>query len=218
MVSYHAMASSTGSPGSYPNGTTEWPTPQWLVDQLAEEFAPGGFDLDPAATPGNAKAPRFFTADDDGLAQPWHARAVCLNPPYGKTSTPRWLAKPQAEVDLGHAALVVCLVPARVSTRWWRECEADPQLFVRVIGGSGGPLTGAARHRSTQRSLCSASSLGGMGRYPAVCANPACPRPYRKFWPARSDARTCSPACRKAVSRSQVRGRKRDRRDEVSQP
>jgi phage N-6-adenine-methyltransferase len=155
------MASSTGSPGSYPNGTTEWPTPQWLVDQLAEEFAPGGFDLDPAATPGNAKAPRFFTADDDGLAQPWHARAVCLNPPYGKTSTPRWLAKPQAEVDLGHAALVVCLVPARVSTRWWRECEADPQLFVRVIGGSGGPLTGAARHRSTQRSLCSASSLGG---------------------------------------------------------
>ena len=132
MVSYHAMASSTGSPGSYPNGTTEWPTPQWLVDQLAEEFAPGGFDLDPAATPGNAKAPRFLTADDDGLAQPWHARAVCLNPPYGKTSTPRWLAKPQAEVDLGHAALVVCLVPARVSTRWWRE--ADPQVFVRVIG------------------------------------------------------------------------------------
>jgi hypothetical protein len=49
-VSYHAMASSTASPGSYPNGTTEWPTPQWLVDQLAEEFASGGFNLDPAAT------------------------------------------------------------------------------------------------------------------------------------------------------------------------
>lgn len=35
--------------------TDEWPTPQWLVDQLAAEFGP--FDLDPAATPGNAKAP-----------------------------------------------------------------------------------------------------------------------------------------------------------------
>lgn len=102
---------------------------------------------------------RFFTADDDGLAQPWHARAVWLNSPYGKTSTPRWLAK--AKVNLGHAALVVCLVPARVSTRWWRECEADPQVFVRVIGRSGGPLTGAVRHPSTQRSLFSASSLGG---------------------------------------------------------
>jgi len=207
------MASSTGSPGSYPNGTTEWPTPQWLVDQLAEEFAPGGFDLDPAATPGNAKAPRFFTADDDGLAQPWHARAVWLNPPYGKTSTPRWLAKAKAEVELGHAALVVCLVPARVSTRWWCECEADPQVFVRVIG----------RIRRGEAPFDSAVIVFGKlagrhGRYPAVCANSACPRPYRKFWPARSDTRTCSPACRKAVSRSQVRGRKRGRRQEVSQP
>jgi DNA N-6-adenine-methyltransferase (Dam) len=212
------MASSTGSPGSYPNGTTEWPTPQWLVDQLAEEFAPGGFDLDPAATPGNAKAPRFFTADDDGLAQPWHARAVWLNPPYGKTSTPRWLAKRRPRSTSGTPPWWCAWCPPACRHGGGASARPTPQLFVRVIGGSGGPLTGAARHRSTQRSLCSASSLGGMGRYPAVCANPACPRPYRKFWPARSDARTCSPACRKAVSRSQVRGRKRDRREEVSQP
>jgi hypothetical protein len=71
-VNYHAMASSTGSPGAYRNGTVEWSTPQWLVDQLAEEFAPGGFDLDPAADAGNAKSTRFFTVAD-GLARPWHA-------------------------------------------------------------------------------------------------------------------------------------------------
>ena len=134
MMSFHDVASSTGSPGAYPNGITEWATPQWLVDELAEEFAPGGFDLDPAATAGNAKAPRYFRVDQDGLSQPWHARTVWLNPPYGKTSTPRWLAKARAEVDLGHAGRVVCLVPARVSTSWWRAYEADPAVFTRVIG------------------------------------------------------------------------------------
>jgi hypothetical protein len=64
------MASSTASPGKYPNGTTTWPMPQWLVDQLAEEFAPGGFDLDPAATPGNAKAPRFLQPSTTGWPCP----------------------------------------------------------------------------------------------------------------------------------------------------
>ena len=36
------------------SATPEWPTPQWLVDQLAAEFGP--FDTDPAATSENAKA------------------------------------------------------------------------------------------------------------------------------------------------------------------
>jgi DNA N-6-adenine-methyltransferase Dam len=216
-MSYHAMASSTGSPGSYPNGTTEWPTPQWPVDQLAEEFAPGGFDLDPAATPGNAKALGLFTADDDGLAQPWHARAVWLNPPYGKTSTPRWLAKAKAEVNLGHAAPVVPGARPRVDTMVARV-RGRPQVFVRVIGR----IRWAADRRSEapfdSAVIVFGKLAGRHGRYPSTCANPACPRPYRKFWPTRSDARTCSPACRKAVSRSRVRGRKRDRREEVSHP
>ncbi len=42
--------------------------PRWLVDQLATEFGP--FDPDPAATAGNAKAPAFYTAADDGLSRP----------------------------------------------------------------------------------------------------------------------------------------------------
>jgi site-specific DNA-methyltransferase (adenine-specific) len=207
------MATSTGSPGANRSGITSWPTPQWLVDQLAEEFAPGGFGLDPAATAANAKAPRFFTEADDGLAQPWHARAVWLNPPYGKTSTPRWLAKARAEVDCGHAGLVVCLVPARVGTAWWRHYEDDPAAFMRVIG--------RIKWRPDVRrdsAFDSAIIVFGLppgsrhGRRMSTCANPTCPRPYRRFWPARSDAKTCSPACRKAVSRSHVSGRKRDAR------
>jgi phage N-6-adenine-methyltransferase len=155
-MSFHDMAAATGSPGAYRNGITEWPTPQWLVDQLAAEFAPGGFDLDPAADASIAKAPRYFTAVDDGLALPWHARAVWLNPSYGKTWTPQWLAKAKAEVDCGNAGLVICLVPARVETAWWREYEADPAVFTRVIGR----IRWSADRRAKRRSPQPSSSLG----------------------------------------------------------
>jgi site-specific DNA-methyltransferase (adenine-specific) len=200
------MAASTGSPGAYRHGTTEWPTPQWLVDQLAEEFAPGGFDLDPAAAPGNAKAPRYFTATVDGLSQPWRARAVWLNPPYGKASTPLWLAKARCEVDLGHAALVVCLVPARVSTRWWRECEADPAVFVRVIGRIRWAADQRGEAPFDSAVIVFGERRGRHGRWPSTCANPACPRPYRRFWPAQRNRKTCSDRCRQAAWRSQARG------------
>jgi phage N-6-adenine-methyltransferase len=209
-MSFHGMASSTGSPGAFQNGITEWPTPQWLVDELAAEFAPGGFDLDPAATPGNAKAPRYFTTVVNGLAQPWHARAAWLNPPYGKTSTPRWLAKAEAEVDLGHSGLVVCPVPARVETAWWRACEADPGVFVRVVGR----IRWAAGQRDEAPFASAIIVFGHLagrhGRYPSTCANPACPRPYRRFWPAQRNRRTCSDRCRQALHRSRAGARVRD--------
>jgi phage N-6-adenine-methyltransferase len=193
-----------------PISSSEWPTPQWLVDQLAEEFGP--FDLDPAATVDNAKAPTYFTVLEDGLAQPWSGRVFC-NPPYGRTSTPAWLAKAEAEAGAGRATLAVCLVPANVDTDWWRRYEADPQVFTRVIG--------RIRWKAGQRGeawfpsaiIVFGRLTGRHGRYPATCANPDCPRPcYRRFWPARSDAKTCSPACRKAVSRSRIKDRKRDTR------
>ena len=207
---YHRLMTSTGSPGSNLGGTTEWSTPAWLVDDLAAEFAPDGFDLDPAATPDNAKAPRYFTKTDDGLAQPWRAKAVWLNFPYGKVATPRWLAKAKAEVDLGHAELVVCLVPARVGTAWWREYEADPAVFVRVIGRIRWSVDKRGEAPFASAVIVFGKLTGRHGRYPAVSANPACPRPYRRFWPARSDGRTCSPACRQALYRVTQSGRKRN--------
>jgi phage N-6-adenine-methyltransferase len=73
----------------------EWPTPPWLVDQYAAEFGP--FDLDPATTPGSAKAPAYFTEEDNGLTQPWKGR-VWLNPPYSQVG--KWMSKAAAEVYL----------------------------------------------------------------------------------------------------------------------
>jgi hypothetical protein len=54
-------------------------TPRWVFDAMGLEF-----DLDVAAPPGgpwHVPAKRYYTAEDDGLAQPWEGLVWC-NPPY----------------------------------------------------------------------------------------------------------------------------------------
>ncbi|MBI1902912.1 MAG: phage N-6-adenine-methyltransferase [Planctomycetes bacterium] len=93
----------------------DWETPQFLFDGLNAEF---GFDLDVCATADNAKCRRFYTKADDGLAQRWEG--VCwMNPPYGR-EIEKWVRK-AFEESQRHAALVVCLLPARTDTRWWHK-------------------------------------------------------------------------------------------------
>jgi site-specific DNA-methyltransferase (adenine-specific) len=108
----------------------EWPTDPAFFAELAEEF--GGFDLDPCATPENAKCATCFTQAEDGLSQRWFGR-VYMNPPYGRPLI-LWMKKALASVCSGDADLVVCLVPARVDTRWWHECVARHHR-----GGTGNP-------------------------------------------------------------------------------
>lgn len=60
--------------------TDVWATPQRFYDELDREF---NFELDVFATPENAKCRRFYTKEQDGLAQPWTGRVWC-NPPYGR--------------------------------------------------------------------------------------------------------------------------------------
>jgi phage N-6-adenine-methyltransferase len=115
-----------------------------LFAGLAARF--GGFDLDPAATPDNAKCPRFFTRAEDGLRQPWAGR-VWLNPPYGREIA-AWVRKGW-EAAQTTAELVVCLVPARTDTSWWhRYCALGEVEFLpgRVRFGSassGAPFPSA---------------------------------------------------------------------------
>jgi len=58
-------------------------TPRWVFDAMGLEF-----DLDVAAPPGgpwHVPAKRWYTAEDDGLAQPWDGLVWC-NPPYSSFS------------------------------------------------------------------------------------------------------------------------------------
>lgn len=176
------------------SATPEWPTPQWLVSQLAAEFGP--FDLDPAATADNAKAPAFYTAADDGLAQPWKGR-VWLNPPYGATIR-AWMLKAADEVRAGRADRVVCLVPARVDTRWWRESCAAASL-VRFWPGRIAFADGTQPAPFPSAVVVLGSLPGRHGTVHKKCEAPGC---GRVFWPAYASRKTCSEACRKALYRA----------------
>jgi hypothetical protein len=68
-------------------------TPRWVFDAMGLEF-----DLDVAAPPGgpwHVPAKRYYTAEDDGLTQPWDGLVWC-NPPYSAFAewAERWAAHP----------------------------------------------------------------------------------------------------------------------------
>lgn len=118
----------------FSSATDDWATPSDLFDELSRTYQ---FTLDPCASPGNHKCARYFTKDDDGLAQDWGQERVFMNPPYGR-SIGAWMQKAY-EASL-KGALVVCLVPARVDTAWWAMYAAKGQVrFFRgriKFGGS----------------------------------------------------------------------------------
>ena len=97
-------------------------TPDAIFLPLEKEFV---FTLDVAASTENAKCSRYFTLDDDGLAQSWANERVWCNPPYSNCGA--WAAKANTEMrGLTRPGLVVMLLPAnRTEQRWWQE-EIEP--------------------------------------------------------------------------------------------
>jgi len=96
----------------------EHATPREFYNRLNSEF---GFSLDPAATRENALCEKFFTQEDDGLAQSWAGERVFCNPPYGR-GLGRWVQKACEETnDVGTCELVVLLIPARPDTKYWHS-------------------------------------------------------------------------------------------------
>lgn len=75
-----------------------------------------GFTVDVAASATNAKLPRFFDRDTNGLMQPWAGERVWCNPPYSDIRP--WVEKAWSE----DGATVVMLLPAnRTEQGWWQD-------------------------------------------------------------------------------------------------
>ena len=107
----------------FKSNTVEWATPADVFDPLNREF---GFTLDVCATPENTKCERYYTQEQDGLTQPWDG--VCwMNPPYGREIA-AWVQKAYRSAK-ENGATVVCLLPARVDTRWWHDYCANGEVF-----------------------------------------------------------------------------------------
>jgi phage N-6-adenine-methyltransferase len=92
----------------------DWETPAYLFRALDAEFH---FTLDVCALPHNAKCARYFTPEQNGLAQDWGHEVCWCNPPYDDvTEWARkcWLA------SLG-GATVVLLAFSRTDTKWFHN-------------------------------------------------------------------------------------------------
>lgn len=109
--------------------SNEWTTPQYLFDELNEEF---NFTLDPCATDENAKCSKYFTIEDDGLSKDWSNDVVFMNPPYGREIKKR--IKKAYEESL-NGATVVCLIPARTDTMYWHDFIFDKADDIRFLKG-----------------------------------------------------------------------------------
>lgn len=111
----------------YSSASDEWATPQDLFDWLNFMFQ---FTLDPCATAENAKCKRYYTKEQDGLAQSWKGERVFMNPPYG-SEIGNWIAKAASSADKD-GALVVALLPARTDTRWFQDyCLRRAMIFLK---------------------------------------------------------------------------------------
>lgn len=94
-------------------------TPSYFMDWLRAAMP---FNLDPCAEKQTAQCPRYYTKEDDGLAQNWGGDGGCffyMNSEYGD-QLPRWTKKARFEA-IHNGASGMCLVPTRPDTIWWTD-------------------------------------------------------------------------------------------------
>jgi ParB family chromosome partitioning protein len=116
-------------------GDVEWYTPGYLLEAAVQVM--GGIDLDPASSDAQQaaapiKAARYYTIENDGLAQPWCGR-VFLNPPYAARLIDTFVAKLLTERQIGHLQQGVLLTNSSTETRWWHDAAShcDAVCFLR---------------------------------------------------------------------------------------
>jgi phage N-6-adenine-methyltransferase len=110
----------------------DWATPpqfiQWLSRRWGVEF-----DLDVAASDMSAKAPKWFTINDDALTQEWSG-TCWMNPPFGR-ALEQFIDKAIIELKSGRAEEVWILVPARTETKWFHDKVMPNASNVFLIRG-----------------------------------------------------------------------------------
>lgn len=108
---------------------SKWATPRDFYNKQDNLWQ---FTLDPCADEDNHCCEKYYTEEDDGLAQSWAGHRVFLNPPYGRDIYP-WLEKAHEEAISGNT-LIVALIPARVGTGWYDDLVRGRALEIPVRG------------------------------------------------------------------------------------
>jgi hypothetical protein len=103
-------------------GEMEWYTPSDYIDAVREVLG-GRIDLDPASSPmaqAIVQAEKFYTIDDDGLAQDWSG-SVWLNPPFKSSLVKQFAEKLIAEHVNGDVPAAVMVTNSYTETSWWHS-------------------------------------------------------------------------------------------------
>lgn len=117
-----------------------WPTPSWLFDPLNARHR---FDLDAAASKGNAKCRRYFTEEQNALTRAWRCRCGFLNHPYGQQpGNDVWTAYARRQVELGIARSLCLLVPVKAETAWYQDVIWGDNRVIASRKVLDGPLAG----------------------------------------------------------------------------
>lgn len=132
-------------------GNQEWCTPRPLFEKMNELYQ---YTIDAAASPENALLPRYYTREQDGLAQDWTGEKVWVNPPFEKIAP--WVEK----ANLREAAHTTLFIPARCDRPWFADIIEDGgadaidfiQSRVRFVGARTGYPESTMMVHWTQRS------------------------------------------------------------------
>jgi hypothetical protein len=113
--------------------TPEWYTPRHIIDRAIDVL--GSIELDPCSNSSDPRAAivpadRYYALPQNGLAFPWHARTLYLNPPYGRSIGP-WVDRLIGAYTDGAVTEAIALLPARTDTAWFQPLFDCPICFVR---------------------------------------------------------------------------------------
>lgn len=116
----------------FSSGKDDWETPAALFRKLDDEFH---FTLDACATDQNHKCPRYYTREQNGLAQDWSGETVFCNPPYSRTGNQdAWVEKAFRE-SKKPGTTVVLLIPARTDTARFHDYIWGGDAEIRFLRG-----------------------------------------------------------------------------------
>lgn len=109
--------------GLFSSSSSEWGTPRGLFNILDAIYQ---FTLDACASEQNHKCSKYYSKYALDLA--WD-KSTFMNPPYGK-DIKQWIVK--AHQESLQAKTIVCLIPARTETKWFKICwdHADYICFI----------------------------------------------------------------------------------------
>lgn len=111
------------------SGEVEYYTPP-LITACARKLM-GRIDLDPASCAAAnmfVRAERYYTREENGLAQPWHG-CVWLNWPFSKTDNKKWVQRLVSMYENGCIVQACCISYASTSESWFAPLMRFPQFY-----------------------------------------------------------------------------------------